>query len=301
MTRKFFATVLSITVVLGIVSCSSEISEVRDNEIGITASTETEQAETTIAETEQISIEITAESSETSEEIIETEPSSTVSETTQETTAVSETTQVLSPSQTEAQPATPTEVPVVPDDPDPTVAPDPTATPEPTATPIPTPTPEPTATPVPVMDADASAREHGYEIIDIDMGDGTTQRIYGYYVDMSGLTEKINDYRESIGLSRLPTDSGQSDAMRIRAAEITVLFSHWRPNGNGGGEVNIVGGTQVDDCYNTLYNSEGHRGSWTADDAIGLYCVGFYRMMYHEDTGTWSGGSNATVVYMSYA
>ena len=41
MTRKFFVTVLSITVVLGIVSCSSEISEVRFNEIEITASTET--------------------------------------------------------------------------------------------------------------------------------------------------------------------------------------------------------------------------------------------------------------------
>ena len=72
MTRKFFVTVLSITVVLGIVSCSSEISEVRFNEIEITASTETSgitiESETAEKSKEELSaVVICAETIESSE------------------------------------------------------------------------------------------------------------------------------------------------------------------------------------------------------------------------------------------
>ena len=294
MTRKFVATVLSCTVVLGIVSCSSEISGVRDNEIEITASP-TETTESVIEETTESTIltptEVVAESSSVVETTEATET------TTVETTEPSESTTVTTSETTVVQnePSATTQTP--PADPDPTSTPVPTSTPIPTATstPVPTPTPEPVA-----VDIDASAREHGYEIIDIDMGNGTTQRIYGYYVDMSGLADKINDYRESIGLSRLPTDGNHIGELKTRAAEATVSFSHWRPNGEGGLEVNLSSGVNVDDCYNGLYNSDGHRAWWEADYVISIYCIGFQRMTYNESTNSWSGYGSATVVYMDF-
>ena len=313
MTWKFFVTVLSITVVLGIVSCSSEISRVRDNEIEITVSQAEEKTETITSEdtsVETASALICSES-ETRNEVTLEPDQSTISEV----EVPSEiTTEIISASssQIEAPVSKPSEKAGKKADPAPTDTPVPTntPTPEPTSTSVPTntPTPIPAATSTPAttpptspesapIDIDQAAKNKGYVSVDIDMGDGTTQRIYGYYVDMSELATKINDYRESLGLPRLPADSGCVGEMKLRAAEATVKYSHWRPNGKGGQEANLSGGITPDDAYNGLYNSDPHRTSWEDTHLISIYCVGFRRMDFREDTGEWTGGGCATVVY----
>lgn len=312
MTRKFLGAVLAVTVVLGIVSCSSEISGVRDNEIEITVSQTAEKAETITSEDTSVETasELICSESET-RNVIKQEPDQSAisevevpSESTMEITSAS--------SQIEAPVSKPSEKAGKKTDPAPTDTPVPTntPTPEPTSTPVPTntPTPIPAATSTPAttpptspestpIDIDQAAKNKGYVSVDIDMGDGTTQRIYGYYVDMSELATKINDYRESLGLPRLPADSGCVGEMKLRAAEATVKYSHWRPNGKGGQEANLSGGITPDDAYNGLYNSDPHRTSWEDTHLISIYCVGFRRMNFREDTGEWTGGGCATVVY----
>ncbi len=304
--RKLVSAVLSVAVILGIVGCEhNSDTRVKKNDIEITSQA-AESLEETIqtgmspedAATAEVpegtymsdfdAVEYTSQTTQASSESTELSP------TTKETDPV-ETTKA--PATTEAPKATATPVPT--EAPKPTESPVPTATPDPTATPtsIPTPTPEPTP-----FDIDQSAKEHGYEIIDIDMGNGKTERVYGYYVDMSGLDDKVNDYRESIGLPRLPKDTNHIAEMKIRAAEITIpgYFSHHRPNGKGGEEGNIVSGTDVDECYKRLYDSSGHRAAWEDPYATTIYSVGFRRMVCDETTGEWSGGGGAAVQYFDY-
>ena len=325
--RKLMAAVLSLAVILGVVSCKQQ----RDTEIGkddteITSAANAKQEETNPASEGESASDAPApdlEGSYNSEfEIVEFTTSQSDTEvttsnkgaTTSETTGHSD-----EPIPTESLKET--EAPKVTATPKPTSAPKATNTPVPIATPVPTeeakatntptpspiptntPTSEPTNTPTPVptpFDIDQSARDNGYEIIDIDMGGGQTQRIYGYYVDMSELASRINNYRESIGLSRLPTDSNHVAESKLRAAEATVSFSHWRPNGRSGTEVNLSSGVNVDTCYNGLYASDGHRAWWEDTEVCSIYCVGFHRVMYDQEAGSWYEYMGATVVYMDF-
>ena len=131
------------------------------------------------------------------------------------------------------------------------------------------------------------------------MGNGQTERVYGYYVDMSGLDDKVNAYRESIGMTSLPKDTNHIAEMKIRAVEITIpgYFGHKKPNGHWGEEANIVSGTGVQECYDRLYASDGHRAAWEDSYATTIYSIGFRRMVFDETTGEWSGGGGATVQY----
>lgn len=300
--RKIISAVLIVAVVLGIVGCKAKgTREIVEDDIEITTNTVEAQKETTESKEESTTTSETTTSAATSASDTVapdlTEPS--VSETEETTPKETEPTKAPTkdPDPTEAPIATATPVPT--EAPKPTESPVPTATPEPTATPtsIPTPTSEPTP-----FDIDKSAKENGYEIIDIDMGGGQTQRIYGYYVDMSGLDEKANDYRESIGLPRLPKDTNHISEMKIRAAEISLSghFSHHRPNGKGGTESNIVGGTNAEECYQDLYNSPGHRAAWEDPYAISIYSIGFQRMEYYPEKGEWIGAGRYTVQYIEY-
>lgn len=302
--RKIISAVLIVAVVLGIVGCKAKgTREIVEDDIEITTTTVEAQKETTEEKEESTT---TSETTKTAETTV----SDTVapSETEAAEPSVSES-EAIEP--TESEKKEPTKAPS--EDPDPTSAPKatatpvPTETPNPTATPVPTATPEPTATPTSTpeptpFDIDKSAKENGYEIIDIDMGNGQTERIYGYYVDMSGLDDKVNDYRESIGLPRLPKDTTHISETKIRAAEISLSghFSHHRPNGKGGSETNIVGGTNVDECYQDLYNSPGHRAAWEDPYAISIYSIGFQKMEYYPEKGEWIGAGRYTVQYMDY-
>ena len=300
--RKLVSAVLSVAVILGIVGCEhNSDTRVKKNDIEITS-----QAAESLGETIQTGMSpqdaTTAEVPEGTY-LSEYEAVEFTSQTTQESSESTE--PVEATKKTEPQETTKTPVPT--DAPKatatPTATPQPTATPEPTSSPTPTNTPVPTNTPSPEptpFDIDKSAKENGYEIIDIDMGDGKTERIYGYYVDMSELSSRINDYRESIGLSRLPTDTNHVSEMKTRAAEATVKFSHWRPNGGGGSEVNLSGGVDVNKCYEGLYNSDGHRAWWEDTEVFSIYCVGFKRMQYDQESGKWVGHGGATVVFMDF-
>ena len=299
--RKQISAVLVVAVILGIVGCKNQSNTKigkDDIEITTTVSVET-QKETTeskeLSTTNALAPTSMEESSETSA------PESTESSAL-ETNAPPETENQDPIKVTEKEP-TPTAMPQATVTP--TATPQPTATPEPTSSPTPTNTPVPTNTPSPEptpFDIDKSAKENGYEIIEVDMGSGKTEKVYGYYVDMSGLDDKVNDYRESIGMSRLPKDTNHISEMKIRVVEISLPghFSHHRPNGKGGTESNIVGGTNVDECYNDLYNSPGHRAAWEDPYATTIYSIGFRRMEYDESKGEWVGAGRYTVQYLDY-
>ena len=300
--RKIVSAVLIVAVVLGIVGCRNRSNtEIGKNDIEITTVSELEtQKEPTDSKEES-----TTTTQGTTESAVTTVSDTVLPESTEPSESEVEGSKPAEPETTTAptKDPTPTESPKATETPAPTNTPAPTSTPEPTATPVPTYTPTPTNTPTPIptpFDIDKSAKENGYEIIDIDMGDGKTERIYGYYVDMSELSSRINDYRESIGLSRLPTDTNHVSEMKTRAAEATVKFSHWRPNGRGGSEVNLSGGVDVNKCYEGLYNSDGHRAWWEDTEVFTIYCVGFKRMRYDEESGKWVGHGGATVVFMDF-
>ena len=302
--RKIVSAVLIVAVILGIVGCKAKgTRKIVEDDIGITTASELEtQKEPTDSKEES-----TTTTQETTENAETTASDTVVPEATEPSESEVERSE---PAETETTPAptkdpTPTESPRATETPAPTNTPVPTSTPEPTATPVPTNTPTSTNTPTPVptpFDIDKSAKENGYEIIDIDMGNGQTERIYGVYVDMSGLDDKVNDYRESIGLPRLSKDTSHISETKIRAAEISLSghFSHHRPNGKGGSETNIVGGTNVDECYQDLYNSPGHRAAWEDPYAITIYSVGFRKMEYDYDKGEWVGAGRYTAQYMDY-
>jgi len=303
--------VFSLVVILGIVGCNNRDSRISDD-TEITSQIE-ETTEETFTSTEETTTEVTATPTATAtpratatpkptEEPVETEAEA---DGNVEATVVS---QETTPAETQIAQATSTPIPaatqvaeplqVSTDTPAPIATPVPTSTPAPTATPPPSPTPDPQ-----VIDIDASAQANGYVAVDIDMGNGTTQRVYGYYVDMSELDSRVNDYRESIGMSRLPTDTSHVEEMKIRAVEASIpgYFSHQRPNGSWGSEANIVSGTDVNDCYQRLYESDGHRAAWEDEYATTIYSVGFRRMVFDESTGTWSGGGGATVQFTDYS
>ena len=298
-TIRAIPAVLIVAAILVIAGCNNnkttEISNSDDIEI-TTATVETQ--EETSATTQETIFEATETPRPTSTPIptATSTPTPEVTESSEATQPSTESTQVQEQASAENVAPTATSAPVA------TATQAPPATPDPTSTPTPAPTATPTPEPV-VFDIDQSARDNGYEIIDIDMGNGTTQRIYGYYVDMSGLDSMVNDYRESIGLSRLPTDTAHIEEMKIRAAEASIpgYLSHQRPNGSWGSEANIVSGTDVNDCYQRLYNSDGHRATWEDEYATTIYSVGFRRMVFDENTGTWSGGGGATVQYTDYS
>ena len=295
--RKIISAVLIVAVVLGIVGCKAKgTREIVEDDIEITTTTVEAQKETTESKEESTTTSETTTSAATSAS--DTVPTDFTEPSVSEA-KFTDPKESAEPTKPSAEDPVPTEAPKATATPVPIETPVPTATPEPTATPTSTPTPTPEPTP---FDIDKSAKENGYEIIDIDMGNGKTERIYGVYVDMSGLDDKVNDYRESIGLPRLPKDTSHISETKIRAAEISLPghFSHHRPNGKGGSETNIVGGTNVDECYQDLYNSPGHRAAWEDPYAISIYSVGFRKMEYDYSKGEWVGAGRYTVQYMDY-
>lgn len=74
---------------------------------------------------------------------------------------------------------------------------------------------------------------HKLVTVTIDLGNGKTKEVKGYY-DYAMAQEvynKLNDLRKSKGLNPLTWNNGMAPSADVRAAELTVKFDHWRPNG----------------------------------------------------------------------
>ena len=151
----------------------------------------------------------------------------------------------------------PTEKPVTPT-PEPTKKPEPTATPTPSPSPKPTETPAPTPTATPTPEPTPSIEQMTQELFDL-----------------------TNQERIKAGLNALQYHAGLTKAAQVRAKEITINFSHTRPdgtssitalyeNGVSGGMENIgCGGSSVTTIIKGLMNSDGHR--WTMLDVNAKY------------------------------
>ena len=141
----------------------------------------------------------------------------------------------------------------------------PTPTPAgPTNTPTPTPTPTPAAVVAP--------------------GDPTMLELFNL----------VNNARESAGLQPLSWSNGLSSAAMTRAQEITVSFSHTRPDGSQWWTVNsaimygenLAGGqSTASEVFNSWWNSPGHRANMMNPDfrtcGYALYYSGDAGMTYY--------------------
>lgn len=118
-------------------------------------------------------------------------------------------------------------------------------------------------------------------IIRIDIGNNQTHLVYGYYDDAMAMEclEFINDQRVNHTTSKeligdewvekevLPLETNDSEMMgaKIRAAELTYLYSHTRPNSQRkwneyfhGGENIVHGAFSAFDAFDVWMRSEGH-------------------------------------------
>lgn len=142
-------------------------------------------------------------------------------------------------------------------------APTPEPTPEPTATPEPTPEPTPTPAPQNVQPYSGNTLTISVETT------GTPVSVSGSSLpdEVLSLIEQINLEREAAGLPALAYDSNLCETALVRAAEITVSWSHIRPNSKRwtslsdliNGENLAYGYDSVTSVLETWMDSAGHR------------------------------------------
>ena len=132
-------------------------------------------------------------------------------------------------------------------------------------------------------------------------GNNVSWTIYGTYAsnaDVQAMQDMINAYRVQHGVNALPLCTNQADVdyFRTRAAELTVFFDHYRPNGEMSGP-NVTTASVGLGAYNAFYNSPGHRNVWTAtytvqrrtnDEVTSAYISGFTRYTFNYNTNTFS-------------
>lgn len=105
----------------------------------------------------------------------------------------------------------------------------------------------------------------------IDLGNGKTTTVYGYYDTAMAeeITSQLNAYRISQGLSALTTTTELTKAANVRAYETSYYFDHTRPNGETCFSVsnaiygeNIAGGYVTATSVMTAWkNSSGHNAN----------------------------------------
>ncbi len=131
--------------------------------------------------------------------------------------------------------------------------------------------------------------------------------IYGTYAsnaDVQAMQDMINVYRVQNGVNALPLCTNQADIdyFRTRAAELTVFFCHYRPNGEMS-RPNITTGRVGSEAYSAFYNSPGHRDKWDATSTVlrpnseitSAYISGFTRYTFNYNTNTFSGIDRGTI------
>lgn len=131
-------------------------------------------------------------------------------------------------------------------------------------------------------------------------GNNVSWTIYGTYAsnaDVQAMQDRINIYRVQNGVNALPLCTNQADIdyFRTRAAELTVFFTHQRPNGENS-PPNVTTGRVGVEAYEAFYNSPGHRRVWTASYTIhrtngevtSAYISGFTRYTFNYETNIFS-------------
>ncbi len=98
----------------------------------------------------------------------------------------------------------------------------------------------------------------------------------------SELLKRTNEERAKHSLAPLTLSSSLTDAAKIRSYEISLRFSHTRPNGKSCdtvytqdiGENIAYGQTSYDEVFNAWMNSEAHRKNILKEDytRMGAYC-----------------------------
>ena len=158
------------------------------------------------------------------------------------------------------------------DTPEPTVKPQPTEVPKPTTKPQPTATPKPTATPTPNPVHRADAAEINQMVQEV--------------------IRLTNIERAKVGSAPLQYHEGLQKAAMVRAKEISISFSHTRPNGTdsstataefgvGGdaGENIAMGYDSPEAVMRGWLNSPGHRAALLSEGETHIG-VGFYQNDY---------------------
>ena len=166
--------------------------------------------------------------------------------------------------------------------PSPSPTPSPTIKPSPNPTPSPSPEPSPIPTPSPTPKPSPKPPPPPPEPIPEPSPEPT--------VTVSGLAGEVinivNAEREKVGLHSLKNNSAVANAAQVRAEELTVLFSHTRPNGSdcftalsgialtAAGENIAYGQTTAQNVMSSWMSSEGHKSNILSADftEIGIGC-----------------------------
>ena len=154
---------------------------------------------------------------------------------------------------------------------------------------------------IPMLEVEDKEIVNGHElvIVTIDIGNGQTKEVKGYYdYDMAQeVYQKLNDLRISIELNTLNLSNSMSYAADVRAAELTVKFDHWRPNGeycyyihdDMSSENVAMGYTSSADAMVGWINSPSHYAAMIKADytSVSISCF-MYEALPGQYIGYWS-------------
>lgn len=117
-------------------------------------------------------------------------------------------------------------------------------------------------------------------IINVDLGNGNTEQICGTFrEDMAYETfEMVNELRASVGVEALEWSNTLEIIGKIRGAELTISYSHKRPNGkpiplNHYGENIAIERDNAQEVFDAWKNSSGHYRNMTNAEFKGYYCA----------------------------
>ena len=213
-----------------------------------------------------VSSDTTSESSTDATPTVTEEPIVTpTTAPTPEPTPVStpEPTPVPTPEPTPVPTPEPTPVPTPEPTPVPTPEPTPVPTPEPTPVPTPEPTPVPTPEPTPVPTPEPIASGHDLT---------KAQEVFNL----------VNSIRAENGLPALTWDDKLYESAKIRAQEITVCWSHTRPDGT--------------DCFTVSDVLHGENIAYGYPDAASVV-AGWMESQGHKENILRSGFTRTAIAY----
>lgn len=139
---------------------------------------------------------------------------------------------------------------------------------------------------------------HAYSAYQVDLGNGNTATVYGYYDDAVAdeIYNQLNAYRQENGVGTLERVFDAES--KIRAVEIAYSFSHTRPNGGEPAEMNNylfgeniamvqnLGGTSFSKAggFMSLWkNSPGHNSNMLDSDCTMCGIGVFVKLTFDSD------------------